>query len=271
MIVYPNCKINIGLNIVERRPDGYHNLQTVFFPIPLYDEITISTSVEDALILEGIRIEGAPEDNLVMKVLNLLREKGHFIPPVSVELHKMIPSGAGLGGGSSDAAFMMKALNKMFSLELSVEKMESLLAPLGADCPFFVNNQPVYAEGIGNIFTPIQLNLKGWHLVLVKPDDFVSTREAYSMVQPAFPSHNILEYVCQPVEKWKGHVLNDFEESVFPSHPRIEAIRDELYRMGASYASMSGSGSWVDGLFKHHLPGEETRIFSDCFLYQCQL
>ncbi len=271
MKVFPNCKINIGLNIVERRPDGYHNLQTVFYPIPLYDELTISPNTKDMLILEGLRIEGKVEDNLVMKVLNVLRENGHSIPPVCIELHKVIPSGAGLGGGSSDAAFMMKTLNKMFSLDMSNAEMEDLLSPLGADCPFFINNQPVYAEGIGNIFTPVQLSLKGWHLALVKPEDFVSTREAYSMVHPEFPAHNILEYICQPIEKWKGKLTNDFEESVFPNHPSIQAVRDELYRMGATYAAMSGSGSCVYGLFKENLPTDFKHIFSDCFSFQCLL
>jgi 4-diphosphocytidyl-2-C-methyl-D-erythritol kinase len=271
MKVFPNCKINIGLNIVERRSDGYHNLQTVFYPIPLHDEISIQLSETDVLSIEGLCIEGAPEDNLVMKVLAILREQGFSIPPVNVTLHKKIPSGAGLGGGSSDAAFMMKALNEMFSLELTDEEMEALLAPLGADCPFFVKNQPVYAEGIGNIFTPICLDLKGWYLILVKPDDFVSTREAYSMVRPHYPEFKIQQYISLPVEEWKGHIVNDFEESVFPVHPRIQSIRDELYRQGATYAAMSGSGSSVYGLFRQLPPAEYRKIFYDDFYYQCQL
>lgn len=271
MKVFPNCKINIGLNIVERRADGYHNLQTIFYPIPLYDEISIQPSDEDALIMEGLRIEGRPEDNLVMKVLNVLREKGHAVPPVCIELHKVIPSGAGLGGGSSDAAFMMKALNEMFSLDLTTAEMELLLAPLGADCPFFVNDRPVYAEGIGNIFTPIHLDLKGWYLILIKPDDFVSTREAYSMVHPRYPACSIQQYITLPVEEWRGRIINDFEESVFPLHPRIQAIRDELYRQGASYAAMSGSGSCVYGFFRQQPPAEYATVFSDFFYFQCRL
>lgn len=271
MKVFPNCKINIGLNIVERRADGYHNLQTIFYPIPLYDEISIQPSDEDELVMEGLRIEGRPEDNLVMRVLSVLREKGYAVPPVCIELHKVIPSGAGLGGGSSDAAFMMKALNEMFALELTAAEMELLLSPLGADCPFFVNNRPVYAEGIGNIFTPVHLDLKGWHLILVKPDDFVSTREAYSLVRPHFPACNIQQYITLPVEEWRGHIVNDFEESVFPLRPRIQAIRDELYRQGAAYAAMSGSGSCVYGLFRQQPPAEYAKVFSDFFYFQCRL
>ena len=249
MKVFPNCKINIGLNIVERRSDGYHNLQTVFYPIPLHDEISTQLSETDVLSIEGLCIEGAPEDNLVMKVLAILREKGFAIPPVNVTLHKKIPSGAGLGGGSSDAAFMMKALNEMFSLELTDEEMEALLAPLGADCPFFVKNQPVYAEGIGNIFTPICLDLKGWYLILVKPDDFVSTREAYSGVTPCVPEIPLEEALRRPVSQWNGLVINGFEESVFPLHPELAAVKESMYARGALYASLSGSGSSIFGIF----------------------
>ena len=249
MKVFPNCKINIGLNIVERRSDGYHNLQTVFYPIPLHDEISIQLSETDVLSIEGLCIEGAPEDNLVMKVLAILREQGFSIPPVNVTLHKKIPSGAGLGGGSSDAAFMMKALNEMFSLELTDEEMEVLLAPLGADCPFFVKNQPVYAEGIGNIFTPICLDLKGWYLILVKPDDFVSTREAYSGVTPRVPEIPLEEALRRPVSQWNGLVVNGFEESVFPLHPELAAVKQRMYARGALYASLSGSGSSIFGIF----------------------
>lgn len=271
MKVFPNCKVNIGLNIVERRPDGYHNLQTIFYPIPLCDEISIQLSETDTLIMEGFYIEGAKEDNLVMKVLNVLRKNGHRIPPVSIKLHKVIPSGAGLGGGSSDAAFMMKALNKMFMLGLNRTEMEYLLTPLGADCPFFVNNLPVYAEGIGNIFTPICIDLKGWHLILVKPNDFVSTREAYSMVHPHFPEYDLQQYVTLPVEEWRRYIVNDFEESVFPIHPIIQTIRDELYNQGASYAAMSGSGSCVYGLFKQQPAEEYAKIFGDYFYFHCIL
>ena len=271
MKVYPNCKINIGLNIVERRPDGYHNLQTVFYPIPLCDELSVQADVEDSLVMEGIPIEGNPEKNLVMRVIRLLRDEGYNIPPLSVTLNKQIPSGAGLGGGSSDAAFMMKLLNKMFNLGLGTDKMEVLLSPLGADCPFFVRNRPVYAEGIGNIFTEIPFSLRGWYLVLIKPDDFVSTREAYSQVHPHFPEHAILTHLDNPVETWRGRIVNDFEQSIYPSHPGIQVIRDELYRLGAAYSAMSGSGSCVYGLFRTLPLIGYDQLFPGQFHFQCMI
>ncbi len=264
-----NCKINLGLNIVERRPDGYHNIQTVFYPIPLYDELTVEEATEDKLWMDGFPIEGEVEKNLVMKVLMLLRKEGYEIPPVCVRLRKNIPMGAGLGGGSGDAACMMKMLNTQFQLHLSDEEMERLIAPLGADCAVFIKNRPVYAEGIGNVFTPIQLDLKGWHLVVVKPDDFISTREAYAAVSPHYPDVSLLEVVQEPVARWRGRMVNDFEESVFPSHPVVEGIRDALYRMGAVYASMSGSGSSVYGLFEEK--ADLGNCFDSHFVFQCQL
>jgi len=226
-------------------------------------------SAEDELVLEGIRIEGNPWDNLVMRVLRLLREDGFSIPPVRVELKKNIPSGAGLGGGSSDAAFMMKMLNEMFSLGLTIPEMEQSVSRLGADCAVFIQNQPVFAEGIGNIFTPIDLDLSGWHLVLVKPDDFISTREAYSSVKPKRANTSLIQLVKEDVNSWKDYVINDFEKSIFPAHPNIEEIRNEFYKMGAEYAAMSGSGSSVYGLFKE--PIELGDKFKQHFCFQCKL
>jgi len=269
--VYPNCKINIGLNITERRPDGYHNLQTVFYPVPLCDELFIQTAPSDSFSLDGLALEGDPEDNLVLKVVRLLRQQGIEVPPLAIQLRKIIPSGAGLGGGSSDAAFTLKALNEMLSLGLSDEAMEAMLSPLGADCPFFIRNHPVYAEGIGNIFTPTGLDLAGWHLLLVKPDEFVSTREAYSAVHPHWPEHPLCEIISRPVEQWPGTVVNDFEASVFPLHPVISRLREACYAQGAVYAAMSGSGSTVYGLFRHEPPTDFLSLFPGAFHYVCVL
>lgn len=270
MRVYPNCKINLGLNIIERRPDGYHNLQTIFYPIPLCDELTIDKAQEDQIEVTGIKVDGDPMDNLVMKAVFLLREKGMPVPPVKIKLNKNIPNGAGLGGGSSDAAFTIKALNEMFKLNMSTVEMEHLISKLGADCAVFIQNKPVYAEGIGNIFKPINLDLPGWHLILIKPSDFVSTKEAYAMIQPNYPEYDINEIIKQDPNTWKGKLVNDFERSVFPQHPTIESIRNKLYDLGATYASMSGSGSSVFGIFQE-IPNDIDKIFTEHFRFQCTL
>ena len=263
------CKINIGLNIVSKREDGYHDLETIFYPVPLYDQITISSANQDGIDLEGHKLDGDPNDNLVLKVVRLLRQNGYNVPPVHVSLRKNIPSGAGLGGGSSDAAAVMRELNKALDFGLTAEKMERMIARLGADCPFFIQCNPVYATGIGDIFSPIEINLKGWHLVLVKPDDFVSTKEAYSLIKPKPSEHTITEEVKKPVDLWKKTIKNDFEKSVFPTHPTIEKIRNQLYLLGASYACMSGSGSTVFGLFKQDV--NLTELQQEYFTFQCLL
>jgi len=263
------CKINIGLNIVSKREDGYHNLETIFYPVPLYDEITITSDSKDGIELEGHKLEGDPNENLVLKTVRLLRENGYEIPPVHISLKKNIPSGAGLGGGSSDAATIMTELNKNLSLQLSVEKMEKMIAKLGADCPFFIQCKPAYAEGIGDILTPIEIDLSGWHLVLVKPNDYISTKEAYSLIKPEPSNHSIIEEIKKPVEEWKEHIKNDFEKSVFPNHPKVAHIREKLYEAGASYACMSGSGSTVFGLFRKE--ADLSTIDKDCFVFQCIL
>lgn len=252
MITFPNAKINLGLNITEKRPDGYHNLETIFYPIPLEDALEACPRKEGpgcySLSQSGLSIEGDAENNLVVKAYKLLDETYH-LPPVDIYLHKHIPSGAGLGGGSADAAFMLKLLNRMYRLNLTDDQLEAYAARLGADCAFFVRNQPTYAEGIGNIFSPVELSLTGWQLLLVKPDIFVSTRDAFARIRPRHPERNLRDLINQPVESWKDSIINDFEESVFPQFPAIGAIKTELYHLGAVYASMSGSGSSVYGLF----------------------
>lgn len=258
------CKINLGLNITERRPDGYHNLQTIFYPVPLYDELTIREGEdEDVLTLGGNPLEGDVQDNLVLRAVRLLRQEGFAVPPLSIDLLKVIPSGAGLGGGSSDAACTVKSLSEIYGLSLSEERMEMLVARLGADCPFFVNPRPLYAEGIGDVFTPISLSLSGWYLMLVKPEVYVSTREAYAGVHPHQPACSLLETAKLPVGQWQGRMENDFEESIFSNHPLLSDIKQALYRQGAAYASMSGSGSTIYGLFRSRPTCEE--IFAEHF------
>lgn len=275
MIVYPNAKINIGLNVVERRPDGYHNLETVFYPINLQDAIELKEieGEEPAngcqLKVMGTVLDGTPDDNLVVKAYKLL--KADFdIPPVSIGLYKHVPTGAGLGGGSSDAAFTIKTLNERFSLGLSDEQMEEYCSRLGADCAFFIKNKPVFATGIGNEFHPFDLSLKGKTLVLIKPDIFVSTKDAYAKVTPRRPEVSLPELLSQPLETWKGRVVNDFEPSVFAKYPEIAAIKDNLYDLGAVYASMSGSGSSVFGIFNSPVEHVDEQ-FSGCFCRQREM
>lgn len=258
MIVYPNAKINIGLNVVARRPDGYHDLETVFYPIDLQDALEVhGINEEEPMTGDGFQLKvggtvlgGVPNDNLVVRAFQLLRrEFPEKVQPVSIYLFKHVPTGAGLGGGSSDAAFMLKLLNERFDLGLTTEELEERAARIGADCAFFIQNRPVFAEGIGNVFSDIHFSLTGKSLVLVKPDVFVSTADAYRSVVPQRPEKSLKELLAQPIETWKDTVVNDFEASVFPKYPEIAAIKDLLYDLGAVYASMSGSGAAVYGIF----------------------
>ena len=266
MVVFPNAKINLGLNVVERRPDGYHNIETVFYPIGLSDVLEVEpseTCSDYSFSSSGIQLDGDPEDNLIVRAYHLLRS-GYEFPAVDISLVKQIPFGAGLGGGSSDAAFMLKTLNKLFELKITPRRMEKLAAMLGADCPVFIKNKPVFATGIGDVFTPLKLSLKGCFLLLVKPDIHVSTPDAYSLVVPEKPETSLSELIQRPMEEWKYCIKNDFEKSVFAKHPAIRTIKEELYSMGAVYASMSGSGSSVYGIFDAAIP--ENRMFEDCFV-----
>jgi 4-diphosphocytidyl-2-C-methyl-D-erythritol kinase len=252
MITFPNAKINLGLNVVEKRTDGYHNLETVFYPVPLEDalEVVVAERAEGVTLSQtGIVLAGDCEDNLVVKAYRLLEREGYRLPAVDIFLHKGIPSGAGLGGGSADATFMLRMLNSSFSLNISDQQLENYSSRLGADCAFFVKNQPTFAEGIGDIFSPIELSLKGSRIVIVKPDIFVSTREAFSKITPQRAELSPREVVQRPVEEWRELLRNDFEASVFAIHPEIGYVKQQLYDAGAIYASMSGSGSSLFGIF----------------------
>jgi 4-diphosphocytidyl-2-C-methyl-D-erythritol kinase len=266
MIVFPNAKINLGLNIVEKRSDGYHNIETIFYPIGLNDVLEVlpsETCTDYSFSSSGITIDGDPEDNLIVKAYRLLRSEYQF-SPIDITLIKQIPFGAGLGGGSADASFMLKAMNELFGLKIAPKKLEKLSGKIGADCPVFIRNKPVFATGIGNVFTPIDLSLKGYFLLLIKPDIHVSTPEAYSLIKPEKPEKGLIELIKQPVINWKDAIKNDFEKSVFARFPVIEKIKDDLYEMGAVYASMSGSGSTVYGIFDK--PPLQNDLFENCFV-----
>lgn len=265
MITYPNAKINLGLNVTEKRPDGYHNVETIFYPINLQDALEVTLLHKDnepyRLHVTGTVLDGSPDDNLVVKAFKLMQEH-HPLQPVDIHLHKHIPTEAGLGGGSADGAFMLKMLNDKFNLKLTEEQLEAYAARLGADCPFFIRNKPVLATGTGNIFEPIRLSLKGYHLVLIKPCISVSTREAYAHIRPRHPEEPLKEVITHPIGEWKDHLKNDFEESVFCNYPEIAAIKDRLYDLGAVYAQMSGSGSAVYGIFQEAVENVDEKFAS---------
>ena len=277
MITFPIAKINLGLNVVEKRPDGYHNLQTVFYPVPIMDALEIvpmsegfPSDVDCDLKVTNIHIEGDEQRNLVVRAYQLLKENFPNLPRIHTHLWKGIPTQAGMGGGSSDCAYMIRILNESFNLQLTDEQMQRYAAQLGADCAFFIKSIPCYAEGIGEKLVPISLDLSGWHIGVVRPDIPVPTKEAFSRIHPHYPSMNCREVVMQPVETWHNTLVNDFEESVFALYPEIGAIKEQLYKMGATYAAMSGSGSALFGLFKEK-PDELRQAFPDMFTFSTTL
>lgn len=261
MLLYPNCKVNMGLRVVRKRQDGYHDLETIFVPVyGLHDELEVVPAPSFAFTQEGITVDCAPEDNLIIKCYRHLVAKYPQIGPVSIRFKKNIPFGAGLGGGSSDAAHMAIALNELFGLRLNKAQLAAEVASLGADCAFFIYNVPCFAEGIGDILTPIDLDLKGVRIVMIKPDEGVSTREAYSGMRPRPEvAQSIKTAIAQSKKKsllsfdflLSTLFINDFEATVFPHHPIIAYIKKRLLDAGAFYASMSGSGSTVFGFFKN--------------------
>ena len=266
IIVTPCAKINLGLNITERRPDGYHNLETIFYPIPIFDVITIKEQEQNSaplsLKIEGNKILGNPADNLIAKAYNILHNK-YDLPPVEIALKKNIPTQAGMGGGSADCAYTLSALNEMFHIGLSNNELCSIATKLGADCPFFINSSPCYAEGIGEIMSPISISLDRYWIMIVKPDIYVSTKEAFGGITPQRPEVCCKDIVKMPLEEWKDKLVNDFEKTIFKIHPRLREIKEELYRSGAIYASMSGSGSALYGIFRDKpqtIPAKDCRI-----------
>lgn len=273
MITFPNAKINLGLNIVSRRPDGYHNIATVFYPIPLTDalEIVPAKGAESTLTCHGRAVDCPTEKNLVMKAYRLMERK-FALPPVEMHLVKHIPDGAGLGGGSSDASFCLRMLNGMFSLGCSDEQLAAMAAQIGADCPFFIHNVPMMATGIGDVFSPIGVNLHGKHLLLVKPDVSVPTKAAYARVTPSEPAKPIPEILSGEMKNWQSELANDFEQSVFAQYPELEQIKRAIIGSGATYAAMSGSGSSLFGIFERAEMAENAaQNFADSSHFVMQL
>ena len=257
MITFPIAKVNLGLNVVERRPDGYHNLQTVFYPVGIKDALEVfpmadgfPSAVDCDIKVTNINIEGDEQRNLVIKAYQLLKKDFPTLPRLHAHLYKGIPTQAGMGGGSSDASAMLLLLNKEFHLGLSDQQLIQYAAQLGADCAIFVLNCPAYAEGIGEKLSPINLDLGGWFMGVVRPDIPVPTKEAFAHITPRMPKKCCRDIVMQPVETWKEELINDFEASVFIVHPELAAIKEQLYQLGAVYAAMSGSGSSLFGLFR---------------------
>lgn len=259
MIIFPCAKINLGLNIVSKREDGYHNLETVFYPIPLCDALEIKNMDEEFpsnvpcdIKMTGNAVECNEQDNLVVKAYNLLA-KDFKLPRVHAHLYKHIPSQAGLGGGSSDAAYMIRLIDERYRLNIGNAEMEHYAAKLGADCAFFITAEPSYAEGIGDQLMPVdgpKGNLNGYFITIVKTDVAVSTKDAYKAITPKKPAKCCRDIVRQPIETWKDELVNDFETPIFAQHPVLAEIKDKLYALGASYAAMSGSGSAIFGIFK---------------------
>jgi len=247
-ICFPNAKINIGLDIVRRRSDGYHDIRTIFYPINITDAMEIMPSDEFIFDNHGIKIDCEVEKNLCYKAYKMLKDD-FDLPPVKFVLYKHIPFGSGLGAGSSDAAFTIKMLNDMFSLKLSTEQMVDYASRLGADCAFFIHNKPMLAEGTGNIFHETQLNLSGKTLALVLPPISVNTAKAYAGCHPSEPEYKLEDSAMLPITQWKERIKNDFEKTVFAENPMLEEIKHKLYESGALFAQMSGSGSAMFGIF----------------------
>jgi len=275
VIVFPNCKINLGLRILRKRTDGYHDLETVFYPLPLYDVLEVipgslsltKCSVQDAgcritdsdndqkespiqFSSSGLAINGKHGDNLSIKAFALLKNDFPQLPQIQMHLHKAIPAGAGLGGGSADAAFTLILLNKQFGLNLSASQLINYAVQLGSDCPFFIFNQPYFATGRGEILEQLTINLSSYKFIIVNPGIHINTANAFLGITPTLPARSVKEIIQQPGETWKNELINDFEKTIFGQHPEIETIKKKLYEGGAFYASLSGSGSTVFGIFE---------------------
>ncbi|MFN8416027.1 MAG: 4-(cytidine 5'-diphospho)-2-C-methyl-D-erythritol kinase [Cytophagaceae bacterium] len=265
MIAFPNAKINLGLYITEKRQDGYHNIETIFYPIPWSDILEIIPSENTTFNSSGINIPGDTSSNLCIKAYQLLKDK-YKLPPVHIYLHKIVPIGAGLGGGSSDASFTLSSLNKLFDLNLNNSELEEYASKLGSDCAFFIENKATYAYGKGDQFKALtNFSLKGYYILLIYPPIAISTQEAYNGITPKKSDSNIIDVLNSPIQSWKENLNNDFEVSLFPKYPVLKKIKEDLYQSGAIYASMSGSGSTMFGIYNYD-PDEVLPQFSP---YQC--
>lgn len=261
MLQFPNCKINLGLTIKGKRDDGYHDLESIFYPLPLQDALEIIPSTSLRFESYGIPIPGAEENNIVLKAYHLIKRDYPTIPFVHICLLKKIPTGAGLGGGSADAVVMLKLLNSFFELNINEETMLHYAQELGSDCPFFVANKPSFVQGRGEKITPIILDLSKYQFTVIKPKIHISTPWAFSQVVPNVAPKNLLEIIGQPITTWKNRLINDFEIPIFKQYPRIREIKEYLYSLGAVYVAMSGSGSAVYGIFENNPPENQIREF----------
>lgn len=266
MLVFPNCKINLGLQILGKREDGYHNIETVFYPLQLKDALEIIPSTAIEFTATGLPVDGNTADNLCVKAYHLLKKDFPQLPFIKIHLHKVIPMGAGLGGGSADAAFMLKLINDKFKLSLSTSKLLNYALELGSDCPFFIINKPCIATSRGEKMEEINIDLSAYKIILINPGIHINTGWAFSQLSQWYEplGKSIKEIIQQPIESWKNELLNDFEKSVFAAHPQIKEIKEILYRQGALYAAMSGSGSTVFGIFESDTdtkPFEEKNYF----------
>lgn len=268
MICFPNAKINIGLNITDKRKDGYHNLETVFYPIALKDilEFVVSDTNKTSIHVSGSDLKIPAKENICIKAYHLL-SKDYDLPALEIYLHKNIPHGAGLGGGSADASFLLKELNSFFKLQISDKQLMNYAGQLGADCPFFIKNKPVFASGTGDIFERINLDLSDYYMVILKPEFSVQTSIAFKNIVPKKPKVSLKEIIKQPIDAWRNSVINDFELSLFPIYPQLKELKQKLYNSGAVYASLSGSGSALYGIFRTQpdLKGAFPNIFYKMF------
>lgn len=248
MILFPPAKINLGLNVTDKRTDGYHNLETIMFQIPFQDILELVPSDKFTFTQSGLTIAGKSDDNLCVRAYQLIQHRWK-IDPVNIHLHKLIPMGAGMGGGSADATYVLKGLNSLFSLGIDSQTLQSLALELGSDCPLFVEEKPQFAQGRGEILSPIHVDLTGKQLLVINLGIHVSTQLAFSKIQPKKPSLSIPEIVQKPIEMWKESLVNDFETGVFSAYPILEEVKKKMYQEGAVYASMTGSGSTIFGIF----------------------
>jgi 4-diphosphocytidyl-2-C-methyl-D-erythritol kinase len=270
MICFPNCKINLGLSVLNKRPDGFHNIETVLYPVQLFETLEIIKAFDKKFSLQtsGLTIKGNIDNNLCLKAYEILAAD-FDLPPVKIHIHKNIPIGAGLGGGSADAAFMIKLLNDLFQLFLSSDKMKYYASQLGSDCAFFIDNKAAFAFEKGDLFEQINLNLKNYFIAIVKPNIHINTSKAYSGIKLVKKKKSIKEIIELPVNEWKFNLFNDFEKSIFKTYPEIKNIKAKLYDSGAVYSAMSGSGSAVYGIFENQIDLKD--IFQNYFVWQGKL
>ncbi len=264
MIVFPNGKINLGLSVLNKRTDGFHNIESVVYPVPIYDALEFQPSRKFTLSLYGMKIPGEIENNIVFKAWKLLRD-AYQIPPIDIKLYKGIPIGSGLGGGSSDAVFLIKCLNEYFELGLSTEILFQLAEKLGSDCPFFVKNSVSLIQGRGEILKSMDLSLKGKHIVIVRPEIQISTQEAFQEIEPSKPKIELIEVVSLPIEQWQDKLVNDFERLIFRKQPTIKEIKTVLKNEGALYTSLTGSGAAIYGIFEYTIDLKNN--FPDYFVW----